>query len=165
MNRILEYMAKDHERLDHLLNRSMASLPEVNRELYKQFRIGLLRHIGIEEKILIPAIRQLAGREHPDTARIRLDHGAIAALLVPPPDGRVITVLKAILEGHNAREESPAGIYSSIPLGDAESLILFEAMLSFPDVPLSPAIDSPNVLDATRRAVERAGYDFDHLSK
>ena len=44
---------------------------------YAEFRAALLRHIGMEEKILIPAALRTAGTKSvPFAGRIRPDHGA-----------------------------------------------------------------------------------------
>ncbi len=80
-------LAGDHARLDRLLDEAAARDPaKVEPAPYDAFRRGLLKHIGMEEKILLPAAQQLNGGEPmPLAARLRLDHGAIAALLVPSP--------------------------------------------------------------------------------
>ncbi|MEP6889972.1 MAG: hemerythrin domain-containing protein, partial [Nitrospirota bacterium] len=68
---------------------AVSGLPEagaVDQGTYDQFRAGLLRHIGTEEKILLPAAQRLRGGQPlPIAAKLRLDHGAIASLLMPPP--------------------------------------------------------------------------------
>ena len=48
-------------------------------------RTGLLRHIGMEEKILFPAARRLVHGEIVTSviAQLHLDHAALTALLVP----------------------------------------------------------------------------------
>jgi len=49
---------KDHGRLEGLLQSAVAQAGSVDQGLYDQFRAGLLRHIGMEEKILLPAARR-----------------------------------------------------------------------------------------------------------
>ena len=44
-------------------------------------------------------------------AKVRLDHGALAALLVPTPTPVIITALRTILRAHNPLEEGPGGLY------------------------------------------------------
>jgi hypothetical protein len=102
----------DHERLDALLRRAFAIPGAIDREAYAAFRRGLLRHIGMEEKILLPAAqRARCGEPLPSAARLRLDHGALAALLVPSPTPRIANAIRTILERHNALEEAPDGVY------------------------------------------------------
>ncbi|NUN68783.1 MAG: hemerythrin domain-containing protein, partial [Bacteroidetes bacterium] len=51
------YLADDHDRLDRAFQRAVAAPGTVDEEAYREFRQGLLRHIGIEEKILIPLLQ------------------------------------------------------------------------------------------------------------
>ena len=103
MGPIARYLADDHARLDALLTRGAT-----DSAAYADFRRGLLRHIGMEEKILLPAAQRARGGEPlPAAARLRLDHGALAALLVPTPTPAIRAALRGILERHNALEEGP----------------------------------------------------------
>lgn len=43
--------------------------------------------------------------------RLRLDHGALAALLMPTPTTDIVVPLRRILEQHNLAEEGPDGLY------------------------------------------------------
>ena len=157
------YFADDHRRLDDLLNRATASADSIDDAPYAEFRAGLLRHIGLEEKILFPAAQRLQGGSPvPLTAKLRLDHGAIAALLVPPPSRQIITALRAILTQHDLLEEMPGGVYDTCEaLAGAELASILDQVRNAPDVPANPYNRSPNVLDATRRALARAGYSLD----
>ena len=51
------------------------------------------------------------GESLPVASKLRLDHGALTALLVPTPTPAIIAVIRAILERHNPLEESPGGVY------------------------------------------------------
>lgn len=89
------FLSDDHRRLDGLLERSLTASDGVDRTLYDQFRAGLLRHIGMEEKILLPALQRLGGGAvFPQAAKLRLDHGALAALLMPNPTPEIVTTLR-----------------------------------------------------------------------
>ena len=64
----------------------------------------------MEEKILLPAAQRLRGGEPLLIAsKLRLDHGALAALLMPTPTVAIIARIRGILKGHNALEEGPGG--------------------------------------------------------
>jgi hypothetical protein len=79
---------------------------------YGEFRKGLLRHIGVEEKIVLPAIERLqGGRRAAVVDRLRLDHGAMVALMVPQPSPSIIATLRSILQVHNVLEEQEGGLY------------------------------------------------------
>jgi len=127
---------------------------------YDEFRRGLLKHIGMEEKILLPASQRLRGGEPLElAARLRLDHGALAALLVPTPTPVILRTLHTILESHNRVEEEAGGVYESCErlAGDAADQLLAQLQAA-PEVPAAAHVDSPKVTAATRRALARAGY-------
>ena len=155
MEPIARYLADDHARLDALLTRG-ASDPAA----YADFRRGLLRHIGMEEKILLPAAQRARGGEPlPAAARLRLDHGALAALLVPTATPAIRAALRGILERHNALEEGPDGVYAACErLAGDDGSALLASLRAFPEVSVNPHVDSDLVARATRRALARAGY-------
>jgi hypothetical protein len=159
---ITRLLQADHERLGALLERAFAAPGAIDHGAYAAFRSGLLRHIGMEEKILLPAAQRARGGEPlPSAARLRLDHGALAALLVPPPSAAVGNAIRSILERHNAVEEGPEGAYEACEelVGGAEAEALLAALTAMPEVRVSPHSDSPLVFAALRRALTRAGYD------
>jgi hypothetical protein len=158
------FLTEDHRRLERLLDRAGAQAGEIEPISYEQFRAGLLRHIGMEEKILFPAIQRAQhGRIHPTLAtplaQLRLEHGALAALLMPSPTAAVLATIREILERHDEIEERPGGFYA---LGD-EALIkeveqILSALRAAPAVKLMPHSDSPAVTTTLHRALARAGY-------
>ncbi|GIW40776.1 MAG: hypothetical protein KatS3mg076_1353 [Candidatus Binatia bacterium] len=156
---LYRFLAADHARLDALLRKAVAA-DRVDGAAYAEFRAGLLKHIAMEEKILLPEVQRRRGGEPlPIAARLRLEHGAIAALLVPPPTRAVAAALRSVLEAHNATEEGPGGLYRECERildgdGDEVAARLREA----PEVPVAPHVDSPKVRAATRRALERADF-------
>lgn len=160
--KIYRYMADDHERLDNLLDRA-ASGEAIDAAAYHQFRIGLLKHISMEEKILLPAARRLQGGEPLSmAAKLRLDHGALVALLVPSPTRRVIAAVRAILKLHNPVEEDPGGIYEQCEeLAAVEADEILCQLQEAPEVKVLPHVDNDFVMEAARRALARAGYDFE----
>ncbi len=159
--KIYRYLADDHQRLDDLLDRAVSDPENIDMASYAQFRSGLLKHIGMEEKILLPAARRIRGGEPlPVAAKLRLDHGALTALLVPSPTPRVIAALRAILTLHNPIEEDPGGVYETCEeLAGAEVDEILRQLQGAPEVRVLPHVDNPFVMEATRRALARAGYD------
>lgn len=158
---IYRFMADDHARLDGLLQAAVARPDAIDRAAYAQFRSGLLKHIGMEEKILFPeAQRQRGGEPLPVAAKLRLDHGALAALLVPSPTHAIVAAIRSILTGHNAIEEQPGGPYEVCEqLAGAEVDTLLARLRGAPEVPVAAHADSPKVRAATRRALQRAGFE------
>jgi hypothetical protein len=93
-------------------------------------------------------------------AKLRLDHGALAALLVPTPTRAIITALRTILGTHNVVEEGPGGVYECCErLAGVEAEALLAQLHAAPAVPVAPYSDGPQVMDVVRRALVRAGYD------
>mgnify|MGYP001585991190 CR=1 FL=1 len=160
---ITEFLVKDHGRLEALLQSAVAQAGSVDQGAYDQFRAGLLRHIGMEEKILLPAAQRLRGGEPLSiAAKLRLDHGAIAqSLLMPPPSASVISTICAVLKVHNTIEEGPGGLYETCDeLAGSEAAQLLAKLQAAPELAVLPCSDSPAVMPAVQRALERAGYNF-----
>ena len=158
---IQRLLGEDHARLDALLSRG----PD-DAVAYAAFRSGLLRHIGMEEKVLLPAARRARGGQPlPAAARLRLDHGALAALLVPSPTPIIVRAIRGILARHNAIEEGPDGVYAVCErLAGADLDALVAALAAFADVPVSPHMDSELAMSALRRALARAGYALEDFA-
>ncbi|HUI65215.1 MAG TPA: hemerythrin domain-containing protein [Bacteroidota bacterium] len=157
---VYEFMAADHDRLDGLLARALADPEHIDMSAYGLFRSGILRHISMEEKVLLPeAMRLRGGVPLAIAERIRLDHGAITALMVPPPSRAVLDTLRAILIVHNALEEQEGGMYQLCEqlTGDSGEALLAR-LKGVAEVPLRPHNPDPAVMASVRRAVERAGY-------
>jgi hypothetical protein len=162
---IYTYFADDHQRLELLLDRTFAQPGHIDEKAYAEFRSGLLRHIALEEKILLPALQESRhGIPHPSAAQLRLDHGAFAALVVPPPSSSIRQIFLGILPGHNTSEESADGIYAmcdALPQDRIDAIL--QRIKNYPAVRVMPYSPKEDILDATRRVVNRAGYDFDKL--
>jgi hypothetical protein len=102
------YLAGDHERLDALLERAVSDREKLDASAYTQFRSGLLKHIAMEEKVLLLEAQRLRGGEALSIApKLRLDHGALTALLVPSPTASIVAAIRAVLKFHNPIEEDP----------------------------------------------------------
>jgi hypothetical protein len=153
-------LAADHARLDQLLGHAAAA-SAIDLAPYDAFRRGLLKHIGMEEKILLPAVQRLnANQPLPLAARLRLDHGAIAALLVPTPTPPIVAALTTILRAHNRLEEDAGGLYETCDrLAGREAEEIAAKLTHAPEVPVAPFNDGPKVIPAARRALARAGYE------
>jgi len=142
--KLYHHLAGDHQRLDDLLEHAMPG-DTIDAAAYHQFRAGLLKHIAMEEKILLPAAQRLrAGKPLTVAAKLRLDHGALAALLVPPPTAPVIAAIRAILKLHNPIEEDPGGMYEQCQeLAGAEIDEILRQLQEAPDVRLAPNFHGP----------------------
>lgn len=167
MNKPLhKFFTDDHNRLDKLLNKATENPDEIEMNYYHQFRTGLLRHIKMEEKTLFPAAKkvnlELMQKLIP---RYRLDHGALTSLMVPPPTPTLIRVIRHLLEIHDLAEEEPGGLYDvceELTHGQTEELLAQLALIE--EVPVHPPNPAPIAIESARRALERAGYDFDEIA-
>jgi hypothetical protein len=163
---LYRFFIEDHRRLEKLMSSAVEKPGKIDAEAYEAFRRGLLKHIGIEEKILLPAAQRARGGEPlPVAAKLRLDHGALAALLVPPPSPQIVAAIWAILKDHDQIEESPGGLYDLCEQSPEEEIdSLMAKVRSAPDVGAMPHNSDPNVLNVVRRVLERAGYNFDDFT-
>jgi hypothetical protein len=92
-------------------------------------------------------------------ARLRRDHGALASLLVPTPTPAILRAIRTILADHDAVEEGPNGVYAACErLAGPDADAIAAKLRAFPWIPVNPNVDDERVLDATRRALSRAGY-------
>ena len=166
MNKPLyHFFTQDHHRIGSLLDKAIAQATEIEMEYYYQFRKGLLRHIKMEEKILFPAAlkvnKEVMLKLLP---RYRSEHGALTALMVPPPTSTLISVIRYVLEKHDIAEEEPGGLYDVCEtLTQGQTQELLELLAETPEVPVHPPNPAPFALESAKRSLERAGYDFDAI--
>ena len=164
MKPITEFLEKDHRRLDTLFAAAGRDA-EIALQPNGRFREGLLRHIGIEEKILLPALAGKIGAPLKLIEKLRLDHGALTNLFVPAPSREILNALVAILAPHNRLEEEPGGFYDACELLlAAEAQALVARMRAAPEVPLRPYSKRPEALEAAKRAMARAGFHWDEAA-
>ena len=155
---IEELLRRDHERLDELLRAAVAG-DAIDSVRYEAFRGGLLRHIGIEEKILIPSVRSRLPEAALAVAKqLRLDHGALAALLVPTPTREIAAQITGLLAQHNALEEGEGAFYDvCVRLMGADGEAVLRRIVDAPTVPLAAHHDGPRAFAAIDRLLRAAG--------
>ena len=160
---IYRYLADDHVRLDDALRRVTEDAGRFEMQAYAEFRAGLLRHISIEEKILLPAARAArGGKPLPMVSKLRLDHGALAALLVPTPTDSIFATIRTILHGHNRLEEDLGGVYQQCEqLTATENDRILALIQNAPAVKLAPNTDSPIAIETLQKALQNAGYEME----
>lgn len=158
-----EFFETDHRQIDDLLQKALAQPDAIAMSFYLQFRARLLRHIKMEEKILFPAAKKI----NPEVIQAvipqyRLEHGAITALMVPPPTIDLIKVIRFVLEKHNLKEEQPGGLYDICEaLTQGQSQELLDELMATNKVPVHPPNPAPIAIASAKRALIRAGYDYD----
>lgn len=140
------FMTEEHLRLDRLLLASERADGSIDDVTYSYFRASLLRHIAMEEKVLLPFAR-VQNHEPLAIARVlREEHGEIAKLLVRTPTAAIVHDLKVVLFRHDGLEEGPAGLYATCDrlagsIARAEEIV--ERLKRQPQVPLAKYYDGP----------------------
>jgi len=154
MKTIREALEADHRRLVALLNEALAPSDRIDEAAYRELRAGLLRHIGIEEKVLFARARKKLGTPLSRARQLRIEHGAIASLLVPTPDHALLRELASLLSDHDAIEEGGDGVYAECDalLADEREEVL-EAIRNYPAPRLNPHYDGPNTYRTAREAL------------
>lgn len=168
MNKVLyDFFADDHRRIEKLFEEATRDKSHVDLEKYHQFRVGLLTHIKMEEKILFVAAQKANGGEPlPLQAKLRLDHGALTSLMVCVPTPKVIQAVNHIMERHDILEEEAGGMYEACEkLTQHETQQIADALRKVTPVPVHPFNEAPYALDAAKRSMQRAGFDFDEISR
>ena len=141
------FLTADHAAIDALVAKAEREDGSVDAEVYARFRQGLLRHIAMEEKVLLPYAKASRGGEPlPISSALRKDHGEIAPLLVLSPTPAICGHLRSVLARHNPLEEGLSGLYAIYDeLADDEAAQVVERLKAQPPVPISPHYDGPLV--------------------
>lgn len=162
---IYNFFTNDHRRVEYILLQSIADIENIDLDLYEEFRVGLMTHIKMEEKVLFLAAQEANnGEPLPIAAQLRLEHGAITTLLSVPPTPSLIKVLTYILAKHDIREEEPDGMYDACEaLTAPQTEGLLERLRKVTDVPTRPLNPLPMVFETAKRTVDRAGYNYDEI--
>ncbi|MCC6874377.1 MAG: hemerythrin domain-containing protein [Sandaracinaceae bacterium] len=152
-----DHLIADHARLHALLQRALAS--GFDPEPFAEFRAGLLRHIGIEEKVLLAAARRARGGEPIARAgALKIDHAALTSLLVPTPDRALALEIESLLRAHDAEEEGPRGVYAECERlwSEDEARELARRVAAFPSVPVARHFDGHGTVRTAAEALESA---------
>lgn len=163
---IYDFFTNDHHRIEQLLSDATKDINHVNMALYEEFRKSLLKHIKMEEKHLF-VYAQKANNGEPFThqAQLRLEHGALTTLVVPPPTPELIRGITKLLELHDEVEEAPGGTYDlceKLTKEDIDNLLA--ELKEVKEVPVHPHNPADYAMQAAIRCVERAGYDWEKIS-
>lgn len=153
------WLARDHEEIQALSLDARAP-HGIDSEAFERFRERLLRHIGIEERLLFPRIQHRTDASPLSEAinELRIDHAALASLLVPTPDHVLAQEIAGLLERHNRLEEQAGGVYDQcIALLDDETAdaILYDACECRP-VRTAKHFDGPGTVRTADAALEKA---------
>jgi hypothetical protein len=137
-------MVEDHVAIDDSL-RAVDRNGDVDARAFETFRGDLLRHIAMEEKVLLPYARsKRGGVPLPLAGPLRADHGQLAKLLVSAPTHEGLANLRALLDRHNPLEEGADGLYAACDrLAGMETLSVLERLRAQPYPPLAKYHEGP----------------------
>lgn len=156
MNSVHALLSQDHARLEALLAAALRPDGTIDVESYAAFRSGLLRHIGIEERILFAELRGRSAMSELER-QLHRDHAALAALLVPPPGAKEIELIRAILSVHDPLEEEPGGLYERVAQIASDNLEdLMARINAFPEIPTAPHSDTPILRQSIEQLLREA---------
>jgi len=157
---IRAFLVEDHRRLDDLAARLVVPGGAVDEQVDDALRRGLLRHLHWEEAVLMRLAQQLReGEPLPFMTRVRLEHRAIRALLVPPPTVALAETLVRVLAMHERMETAPGGFYDlcdTLVSSDADGVVTRLRAVPEPDPP--PHDDGPHALATVQRLLAQAGF-------
>jgi hypothetical protein len=160
MTRVTDYLAADHVRLHALVEKAAGGGGGgFDARAFEELRGGLLRHIGIEEKLLFPAARRARGGEPLARAHaLRIEHAALTSLMVPTPDAALCAEIAGLLAAHDAVEEGPDGVYAECEalLSSEESARLAAEAAAYPAVPVARHFDGAGTYRTAAAALEAA---------
>lgn len=141
------FLTDDHVRLRALLAQATADPARIDLAAYTEFRMGLLRHIAMEEKVLFRDARDRRhGEPLPVTTQLHADHAAIASLLVPPPTHTLLATVRDLLAEHDPLEEGLDGLYAQCEqLAGADVDAVFARMQLIPPVRAAQHVDDPRI--------------------
>jgi hemerythrin-like domain-containing protein len=152
------WLERDHEEI-HALSLDARAPDGIDDDAYERFRERLLRHIGIEERLLFPMIERAGpGPLTVAIEELRIDHAALASLLVPTPDHVLAQEIAGLLELHHELEERSGGIYDlcmALLDDDTADAILFEAA-ECPPMQIAKYFDGPGTVRTAAAALEKA---------
>jgi iron-sulfur cluster repair protein YtfE (RIC family) len=152
---IFAFLTADHLLLNALFSGAFTRPGQIDRRSFDDFREALLHHIAIEEKILLPAARDArAGEPLPGARRLRIEHGAIAALLEPSPTPEIAAEIRKILDPHNVVEEGEGGIYEACDaLLGGQSEAILRRIREYPRVKVARYQNGPRVCRTAEEAL------------
>ena len=142
---ITNYYETDHDRLDELFKEfqkyKRIDYPKA-KQFFKEFKLGLQRHIVWEEEILFPLFEQKTGMTGGPTEIMRMEHLQIGQYLEdihakvkqqdPNSDQDEANLLNA-LSAHNTKEEQILYPMIDRTIDESERATVFTTMESLPE--------------------------------
>jgi len=113
---VIDFIKQDHRRIEDLFNKFLASDVETQQEdLYQEIQTGLNAHSEMEERVLYPALKQIAPEQVEEALK---EHGEVKEILAELLDAdlngeefeaRFNELMNDVIH-HVEEEEAPQGI-------------------------------------------------------
>lgn len=144
-SRVTRLLAAEHADSQAKLRACVGPDGAVDLKRFDEFRHALLRHIAIEEKVLMPALTKALGKPPLFQNGLRKDHAGVAALCVPTPTREWLDDLRELLEHHQRVEEAHGGFYALVDHHLGGDPLLLDAVTTFPALTLPDFVRGPKV--------------------
>jgi len=151
------FVRQDHRAISAALERSRSPGGTVDLPAFDEFRRRLLRHIAIEERVLMPAL--VACLAQPPLFRngLRKDHAGLAALCVPTPCLEWVQDLGELLAYHHQVEEGAGGFYELLDAHLTDLAAIQAAVARLPVLRLPPFESGRRVRQLLRQVLIETG--------
>jgi hypothetical protein len=121
-----EFLVGEHRRIEALLRAAMRP-GGVDEQAWARFQEALQRHVEMEERILLPAVRRTqGGMPLSIAATLHGQHRQLDRLLGLQPTSALLHELHALLAEHNRVEEDEGSFHDVCDRllgGDAEAIL------------------------------------------
>ncbi len=111
MARLTDVLLREHRELLAMITACTRREGEVDLHAFDQYRLRQLRHVAIEEKVLLPALAERTPLGPAFQNGLRKDHETIVVLCVTAPDPDFVHDLQEFIAWHQRVEEQPGGLF------------------------------------------------------
>ncbi len=111
MARLTDVLLREHRELLAMIAACTPRDGEVDLQAFDRYRLRQLRHVAIEEKVLLPVLAGRASLSPAFQNGLRKDHEAIVVLCVTAPDPDFVHDLQEFISWHQRVEEQPGGLF------------------------------------------------------
>jgi len=157
MARLTDVLQHEHGELLAQLDRCLSPTGELNLRAYEEFRRRQLRHVAIEEKVLLPALARRKKLSAAFQNALHKDHEAIVVLCVTAPNPDFVRDLKELIAWHQKVEEEPNGFYDLFDRHVGDDPQVSEALAHLPPISPPPFASGEEVAQVLRQVLRELG--------
>lgn len=157
MPRLIDALVREHDEFLRLLDGCLTDERAVDLRRFEEFRRRQLRHVALEERVLMPALARRLGAPPVFQNGLRKDHASVAALCVAEPNPDFLVDLRELLAWHNRGEEAPGGLYALCGEHLGGDSALDEEAAKLAPLVLPPYGSGPSVVDVLREVMRAIG--------